>query len=196
MNAKSRNAIALLAVSMLVGACASGPEIRANANPGANLASYKTFGFFYPLATDKNSYSTILTSHLKDATRRELEKRGYQYVTSDPQLLVNFAANVSQQADVRSTPAAGGYYGYRAGMYGTWAGYPQDVETVHYKEGTLSIDLIDAEKKQLVWQGLAEARITKAMTDNPGAAIDKVVTEIFTKYPVGGTAPPPSDSAR
>lgn len=181
-------AVAATCAAMLA-ACASGPTIRADADPGVNLASYKTFGFFEQVSTDKASYDTILSTRLKDATRRELEKRGYRYVESDPDLLVNFNVNVMNKTDVRSTPSASaGFYGYRAGMYGAWAGYPQDVETVHYQEGTLSIDLVDAKKRQLVWQGVAQGRVNKEAVQNPGPAIDKVVTDIFAKYPVGAPA--------
>jgi hypothetical protein len=173
------------AILMLLAACAApGPTIRADADPGANLASYKTFGYFDKVSTDKTGYSTILTTRLKEATRHEMEKRGYQYAESSPDLMVNFNVNIANQTDVRSTPSAGaGFYGYRAGMYGAWAGYPQDVETYHYQEGTLSIDLVDSKKQQLVWQGVAQGKINKEAAQNPGPAVDKVVGDIFAKFP-------------
>jgi hypothetical protein len=176
--------LAASALSAILAACASGPTIRADGDPSVNLATYKTFGFFDQLATDKSKYSTMLTTRLKDSTRRELQRRGYQE-SEQPQLLVNFNTNVENRTDVQSTPSASaGFYGYRAGMYGAWGGYPQDVHTTHYQEGTLAIDLVDAVKKQLVWQGVAQARITKSMRENPSEAIDSVVTDIFEKYPV------------
>ena len=106
-------------------------------------------------------------------------------------MLVNFNTNVENRTDVQSTPSAG-FYGYRAGAYGMWAGYPQDVQTTHNKEGTLAIDLVDAAKKQLVWQGIAQARLTKSMMENPTETIDSVVADIFAKYPV----PPAVGSAQ
>lgn len=183
------NPIPLLAAIAALGlsACTSGPDIRADGDPGANLSSYKTFGFYDRVATDTNSYTTIISARLKDAARREMEMRGYTYAQSDPQLLVNFNVNIQNRQDIRSTPAAGvgvGYYGYRAGMYGVWGGYPQEIETVNYQEGTLNIDLVDAAKKQLVWQGTAQGRIDRKAVENPGPAVDKVVSEIFAKYPV------------
>lgn len=181
------NILLSLAYAAALAGCSSGPDIRADGDPSANMASYKTFGFFDRVSTDKNAYTTIVSTRLKDATRREMEKRGYQYVQSNPQLLANFNVNITDKQDIRSTPSAGvgyGYYGYRAGMYGVWGGYPQDIETVNYQEGTLSIDLVDSQKQQLVWQGTAQGRINKESIQNPGPAIDRVVTEIFTKYPV------------
>lgn len=178
---------AVLASLAYLGACASGPTIRADSDPSVNLSSYKTFGFFDKVSTDNSAYTTLVSTRLKDATRRELEKRGYQYSTDNPQLLANFGLNIQDKQEIRSTPTASvgyGYYGYRAGMYGVWGGYPQDIDTINYKEGTLTIDLVEASKKQLVWQGTAQGRINKKAIENPGPAIDAVVGEIFTKFPV------------
>jgi hypothetical protein len=177
-----------------VAACSSGPTIRADGDPSVDFTQYKTFGFFDQLSTDKSKYATMLTGRLKDATRAELTKRGYQEAP-EPQLLVNFSTNVENRTEVNSTgsSAAYGFYGYRAGMYGAWGGYPSDVYTTHYQQGTLAIDMVDASKKQLVWQGIAQARLTKTMLDNPGAAIGSVVADIFEKYPV---KPPAADSSK
>jgi hypothetical protein len=183
LQVKCAKLLTVFGLSALLVACASGPKVRADADPSVNLASYKTFGFFDQLSTDKSKYSTMITTRLKDATRRELKMRGYEEA-QDPQLLLNFNTNVENRTDVQSTPSSAGFYGYRAGMYGAWGGYPQDVHTTHYQEGTLAIDVVDAAKKQLVWQGVAQARLTKSMLENPGDTIDSVVTDIFAKYPV------------
>jgi hypothetical protein len=188
---QAATSIFLYSLVLVVAACASRPQIRADSDPSVNLASYRTFAFFDSVATEQSPYTTMLTSRLKASAQRELERRGYRKVDADPQLLVNFNVNVQERADIRSTPtpAPAGFYGYRAGMYGMWTGYPQDVQTIHYKEGTLAIDVVDAAKKQLVWQGIAEGRINKSAFDDPEAAIDRVVGEIFAKYPVPAAAP-------
>jgi hypothetical protein len=179
---------------VLVAACESGPTIRADGDPSVDFTAYKTFGFFDQLSTDKSKYATMLTGRLKDATRAELAKRGYQEAP-EPQLLVNFSTNVENRTEVNSTgtSASYGFYGYRAGMYGAWGGYPTDVYTTHYQQGTLAIDMVDSSKKQLVWQGIAQARLTKTMLDNPGAAIGSVVADIFEKFPV---KPPETAAAK
>ena len=67
--------LAASALSALLAACASGPTVRADGDPSVNLASYKTFAFFDNLATDRSKYSTMLTTRLKDSTRRDGEAR-------------------------------------------------------------------------------------------------------------------------
>lgn len=175
----------IAALSMLT-ACASGPQIRTDADPAVNVTTYRSFGFFEPLATDQAGYSTLLTARLKDTTRRELEARGYVFDAANPALLVNFHINIREKTEIRSSPTVGvgyGYYGYRTGMYGAWAGYPYDIETVNYREGTLTIDVVDASRRALVWQGVAEGRIRRKAVENPAAAIDEVVTQIMAGFP-------------
>lgn len=164
---------------LLVSGCAIGPDIRVDMDARANMKAYRTFGFFEKVSTDSAAYTSLVSSRLKAATRVQLEKNGYTYSTNEPELLVNFFLKVVNQQEVRSS---GGYYGYRQGYYGTWTGYPY-VETVDYKQGTLSIDLVDAKHKQLVWQGVAEGKVSEEAQQNPGPAIDSVVAKIFSNFP-------------
>ncbi len=105
---------------------------------------------------------------------------------------INFNVNVVDKSEIYSTPSTGmgyGYYGYRSGMYGGWAGYPPEIETRNYRQGTLGIDVVDAARKALVWQGIAEARVTKKMRENPGNTLDTIVTEILASFPPRTAAP-------
>lgn len=185
MRTRTARWVLTMALALCIAACASGPKVRVDADPSANLSSYKTFAFFEELATDKSQYSTMITSRLKDATRRELKRRGYEEVEQNPTLLVNFNTNVENRTEVQSSPSASaGFYGYRGGAYGAWGGYPADIYTTHYQEGTLVIDVVDAEKKQLVWQAVAQGRLSKKAIENPAASIDALIAEMFEKYPV------------
>jgi len=177
-----RHALAIAVAAIVIGACAaSGPEIRNDMNPAANFAAYRTFGFISPLATDKAGYETVFTGRLKDSTRRAMESKGYVYSESTPDLLINFYANVQDKQDIVSSPGPVGYYGYRYGMYGGWGA--TEIETVNYKQGTLTIDLVDAKKKVLVWQATGEGRVSPEARKNPGPAIDAVVTKMMAALP-------------
>ena len=47
-----------------------------------------------------------------------------------------------------------------------------DVETVHYKVGTANIDVVDARKRELVWEGVAEGKLTDKVMKDPRAAVN------------------------
>jgi hypothetical protein len=187
--------LALIALSLALTACESGPKIRANTDANANFQNYKTYTFPEKLGTDRGGVSTPLTSYFKEAVRREMDARGYKFVDGgDADLFVNFHANARENVDVRSTPSTyhGGYYGYRAGVYGGWYGGAPEVETVRYKVGTCNIDVVDAHRRQLVWEGIAEGKLSDKVMKDPRGAVNMVVTEIFKQYPgnVGGVAVP------
>lgn len=168
-----------LAVLMLSG-CESTPTVHTNLDPGANLASYKTFTFAPQPGTNRGGYSTPLTAYFETAVTREMEAHGYRKSDDDADLLVDFNANARENVDIRSSPgSAVGYYGYRAGLY-AGAG---DVETVRYKVGTANVDVVDARKKKLLWEGIAEGRLTDEVMKSPQTAVDSAVAQMFMQFP-------------
>jgi hypothetical protein len=52
----------------------------------------------------------------------------------------------------------------------------------NHTEGTLTIDLIDAKKKELVWQGEGVGYLTQC-TDKKDENIKEFVTKILAQYP-------------
>jgi hypothetical protein len=189
----------LVGVCVVLSACETQSiKTRSQTDPSANLSSYHTYGFVAEPGTNRSGYSTPITSYFKTAITREMNARGYTLAESNPDLLINFNTNAREQVDIRSTPSMSygvgygyGYYGYRGGMYAAGPIGGTDVETVRYKQGTANIDVVDAAKKQLVWEGVAEGKITDKMMKNPQATIDGVITEMFAQYPVKGATPAP-----
>jgi hypothetical protein len=178
----------VLVVTALCAGCATTPraDIRVNLAPDANLASYSTFGFPEQTGTDRGGYSTIVTGEFKAAVTEQMQLRGYRYVQENPGLLVNFYANVHEHTEVRSEPAGfgvSGYYGYRYGLYDAWPLYQNEVRTITYPVGTANIDIVDAGKKQLIWEGVAEGRIRDEDMDHPREAIASAVAQVFARFP-------------
>lgn len=176
--------VCAVAVICMVGCATQRADIRVNLAPDANFASYGTFGFPDQTGTDRGGYSTLVTDYFKAAVRDQMEARGYRYVATSPDLLVNFYANVRERTEVRSRPGlATGYYGYRYGLYDAWPLYDRDIDTVTYPIGTANIDVVDARKKQLIWEGVAQGRISDAAMEQPREAIASAVTQLFARFP-------------
>jgi len=180
-------AVCAVAFAMLAGcATTSTPDIRVNQAPDANFSAYGTFGFPEQTGTDRGGYSTLVTSYFKAAVRNQMEQRGYHYVDENPDLLVNFYAKVHERTEVRPDPsfsAAYGYYGYRYGLYSAWPYYDDSARTVTYPVGTANIDVVDAHKKQMIWEGVAQGVVSDEDMDHPQESISRVVTQLFARYP-------------
>lgn len=171
----SLKTVALLCMFLLAG-CAAKPAVRIDQEPAAKMSSYRTFSFYNHLATDKPSYSSIMSSHLKQATRSELERHGYVYDERNPDLRVNFDVRIADRQELRSYPTGSGVFLRRAGL--------NDYNVVNYRQGTVSIDIVDAERQSLVWQGIADGRVDDKVIENPGKAVETVVKHIFIGFPL------------
>lgn len=165
-------------------ACASTPQIRSDYDKSVDFSRYKTFAFIQPLATDQAGYSTLLTTQIKRAVQSELEARGYRYDPGTPDLLINFNAKAENKTTITQIPVPF-YYEYRGMLYSRWGGYGYGYETIvdQYKEGTLNIDIVDASRKQLIWEGVAIGRVTPKALKEREARINAAVAEIFDQYP-------------
>ncbi len=185
----------LLACSLLslfvVAGCASGPTIRSNIDESVDFTKFRTFGFFEPLATDREGYQSLISQQLVTSADRELTARGLQRTDTNPDLLVNFSADLDQRLRVTQTPAVprgSSFHRHRRGFYSTWPTY-QQTEIRQYTKGTLGVDVVDAARRQLVWEGFALGRVTQRTTDNIGPVLDSAVVDIFANFPLQPASP-------
>jgi hypothetical protein len=164
---------------------ASGPTVRSNVDGSVDFAGFRTFAFMQPLSTDRAGYQSLVSQQLVASAERELLARGLQRVETNPDLLVNFSADLDQRLRVTQSPTFHGsrFNHHRRGFYSTWPTY-QQTEIRQYTKGTLGVDVIDAARRQLVWEGFALGRVTQRTADNLGPVLDAAVTDIFRDFPL------------
>ena len=190
----TRLSILLIFLVGLAG-CTSGPDIRYDYDRSADFGAYNTWNFIEDAGPDYEGYESLFTQYMMEAITIEMNKRGYT-MSDDPDLLLNFNAYIQDKTKVTSMPAAppmGGYYGYRGAYYGAWGGYGYGTEThvSQYTEGTFNIDIVDAKKKQLVWESVGVGRITDETRDNLRQKVMEGVPVFFSGYPfVAGNGTP------
>ncbi|MFO7306637.1 MAG: DUF4136 domain-containing protein [Gammaproteobacteria bacterium] len=182
-----RNLVTIItvALALIASGCATtrAPDTRIDYDKSVDFSVYRTYGFPKETGTDRGGYSTLITSYFKSAVSAVMEARGYKYDEENPDLLVNFFMNTRERTEIRPQVTTGyGYYWYRYGLYTAWPLYEPD-RTVTYQVGTINVDIVDAAKKQLIWEGVAEGRLSKDALKNPQATINAVVTELLRQYP-------------
>ncbi len=173
-----------LAVALLLVACSNAPVVRSDYDPNADFSSYRTFAFMQPLGTDRAGYTTLLTERLKRAAAMQMESRGYAFDERNPDLLINFQAQVQSRTEYVSPPPT--MWGYGAGPYGAWpgyGGYAFGPDVIQYNEGTLKVDLIDAKRKQMVWEGIGTSLVDNAQQADSDLMVQNMMTSIFARYP-------------
>ena len=185
-NVKSFRAWLVAALALVVlAACATGPRVRTDYDPGANFAQYRTWGWYSPIAMEQSGYSSWISERIKANVQREMEARGYRYNAKSPDLKVNFQAVVQERSDVYTMPRSdiAWLYSYRARSYVAVPVWYDEATVSRYTEGTLTVDLVDAAKNRMVWTGDAIGRVVRRNPEQRAADIDASVAAIFAKYP-------------
>jgi Domain of unknown function (DUF4136) len=189
MKQRCTTKILLLACSLLgllaMTGCASGPTIRSSMDESVDFNRFRTFDFLVPLGTDREGFQTLISQQLVGSAERELLARGLTRTATNPDLLINFSANLDQRLRITQSPgtSAGSMNRHRRGFYTTWPSY-QQTDIRQYTQGTLGIDVIDAARRQLIWEGVAVGRVTQSTTDNIGPVLNNAVVDIFHNFPL------------
>lgn len=141
------------------------------------FSQYKTFGF-HKKGIDKAQISDLDKKRILRAIENELIKKGMTK-SETPDLLVSIFTKEREQVDVVQYNAGWGYgWGWGWNPY-LWGGQTYVTTNI---EGTLFIDLIDAQQKELVWQGQGIGYLTQEQKKKE-ERINEFVAKILTQYP-------------
>lgn len=143
-----------------------------------DFSQYKTYAFHKP-GIDKVQISEFDKKRILQALETELDKKGMTK-SDTPDLLINFSTKEREQVDATTYYGGWGYgWGYGWNPY-MWGGQQMHVSTS--TEGTLLIDLIDANKKELIWQGEGVGYLTQDRSRKE-EVINEFVSRILMQYP-------------
>ena len=187
--------VAAGAALLLAAGCASGPNVRGDFDPAADFGRFKTFGFVAQAGTDTADARSLTTTLLQNATAREMQARGY-VAAENPDLVINFQGRLEERVDIQSTPAPsfGPTWGYRGWAGSSWGA--TEVTTRRYNVGTIVMDIIDREQRQVVFQGTLQTNVSNEMLRNREQSINTLVTQLFSTFPfVAGQSAPVTPAA-
>jgi hypothetical protein len=125
------------------------------------LSDYKTFNFYEVISsgdTTNQQYNHRIDI-LKNAIQQQLTAKGLSFTPDNPDLLVNIGVVTAEKVQTRQTnfrEEAPRYMGQRR-----YSWKSQEVEVGRYKQGTVTVDLVDREQNALVWKGVAQAIVPK-----------------------------------
>jgi len=171
--------IRLLPILLLFVLCScSSVKVYNDYDKNVDFSQYKTFAF-YKSGIDKVEISDLDKKRILRAIEAELTAKGFTK-SENPDLLVNIFTKSREEVDVNTLNAGWGYgwgWGWNPWMYGG-----SRTSVSRSTEGTLFIDLIDAKKKEMVWQGEGDGYLTKN-PDKKDERVNEYVSKILEQYP-------------
>jgi len=184
----------LFIILLAMSSCSS-VRVATDYDKATEFDSYKTFAF-YKTGIDKAQISDLDKRRILRAIESELLAKGYTK-SENPDMLVSIFTKAQTRVDVyQNNWGWGGFGGWGWGGFGwggfgwggfgpgwSWGGWGMNQPMVSTSnEGTLFIDLIDAERNELVWQGSGAGNLPDKM-EKKEEKIKEFVNKMLENYP-------------
>lgn len=158
-------------LSFLVTSCAS-VQVSTDFDSQASFSQIRTFAFLKE-GIDKVEISDLDKKRILRAIESEFAKKGITLSDTNPDILVNFFTKEQQRQNIYNNIGIG--YGWGPIWFNTGTGAVNQ-----QTEGILFIDVLDAQKKDLIWQGKGSGLLSNTKKEE---RINQFVAEIMKQYP-------------
>ncbi len=153
------------ALLLIFSGCAPSARITSDYDDNIDFTTYRTFDWMTPpgeIEDPLGGYPTVAL-RIKNAIENNLEEKGFAKVESGPDFYVVYHASIKHKLS-RAYIDTWGYYYPRYRRYPPGRrGYPPTawgfVYVDAYDEGTLVIDIVDAQTNELAWRGTATGTV-------------------------------------
>lgn len=157
----------------------SSVNVNADYDMNATFEGYKTYAY-NKTGIDKVEISDLDKKRILHSIDESMATKGFTK-SENPDVLINFFTKEREQVSVNQFNAGWGYgwgwgWGWNPWM---WGG---NTTVSSHTEGTLTIDIIDARKKELIWQGTGEGILAKS-AEKKDEKIKEFVSKILEQYP-------------
>lgn len=178
-----KNKFTILVLGLIALGCSSVNIVDVDQEEGFDLSKYKTFAFYQSDASGDaigENYRENLEK-LKTAITKQMTLKGVTQSSNDPDLLINIGVVVVEKMQTRETnfsnPADRGVYISQRNY--TWDS--QEIPTGNkYKEGSITLDLVERVANKMVWQGTAES-VLPGKDKNVPPLIEEAMEKLFAK---------------
>ena len=176
-----RRRLPLFVIHLLVilAACSS-HQVGYDYDRGADFSRYRTYAWVsgtQEATGDKRLDTSLVNARIRAAVDAQLRAKGYTASSNGPpDFLIAYHAGLKDMMKGASTQ---NYIGDRA--HGTFTTI-SDIQP--YREGTLTIDIVDAASRQLVWQSSAKADVDPGLgPEERDARVNNVVRAMLAHFP-------------
>jgi uncharacterized protein DUF4136 len=163
-------------------ACSTTKVINKEQAEGVDLSSYKSFDF-YTVEANGDTISRKFNDRiakLENAIALQLQKKGYLMTKTNPDLLINIGIVINEKVQTRETNFSTDAPKYIGQRRYSWKS--QEVPVGSYREGTVTVDLVDRINNKLVWTGTVKDIIPEK-DSKLDVTIKEGVEKLFAGFP-------------
>jgi hypothetical protein len=176
----------IISMAVIAGAGCAGQGVTTDYSPAAQFSTYRSYALVMPPDTGANQ---LLDQRVRRAVQAELGTKGLTVADRESaDLYVGYGIVDKTHEAIYSYGDGwgwGGRWGWRYWRYGVAWPMAEQRQVETYTDGTVVVTLIDANTKQVVWEGEIAGVVPIPVT-NPASATDKInqaVEKLFQRYP-------------
>lgn len=148
-------------------------------DPTQDFSKYKTYRWARIKERDPNdilSKNIMLRKRVQVAVDKILNEKGFTKLDKGkPDFIIFIYAGVQQRMNVYH------HERYYCRWWGPYGGY---TSVSHYKQGTLVVDIVDTEEKELSWRGIASDIVKKySDPDELQKYLDYLISAMLEDFP-------------
>jgi len=157
--------------------------VKSDFDPEYDFATFKTYRWATAKELNPNdalAQDPLIYKRVQEAADKEFAAKGLELVESgDFDFVVIAHAGVKERTQIHQT---GGHYGGWYDPY--WGPYGGSTHVSNYEEGTLVIDIVHWEKKEMAWRGMGTSILEDI--DDPEKVTEYVniwIAKILAEFP-------------
>ncbi len=170
----------LVALLLLIG-CSS-MQIETQHSDDVDFSKYKTWNWLPEGAvkeTDVRLSDPLVVARIRRAIETQLVAQGFRRETTSPDFIVTYHAAVEDHMSEKAVDNA-----YDSAQFERYDQNWTYQYSTAWLQGTLLIDILDAQSKELVWRGSAQAEIeTNEPDDKKDKRVEEAVRKMLKNFP-------------
>lgn len=167
-------AVLLLAIA----GCSPAITVYHDYDKSIDFTSYQTFDWKMDLDVESRQnplyYNELTDMRIREAVDEALAAKGYNKTIVNPDFQIHYHIMVEDKSIATLDPLGHNYDAYWLGTTAT---------AYQYKEGTLIIDLMDADTNKLIWRGWAVAVLEDLRREVVEKRLKQTITRILGALP-------------
>lgn len=185
--------LSILLASALLGACAPHqPKIQVTPDSTLEAREFSSWNFIDPLSIETAGYPPEVVSAFKDNIALAMTAKGYER-SDDPQLLLNVATDINNEGSSSlQSDAYQAIHPQRGTFHNSWRGYGEGFgassRQQRYGDGQINIGIVALPSRVMVWEAIAEGRLSgKRSPEEQAAIIESVTQQMLSQVPPAGS---------
>ena len=177
----------VLVLFVALAGCAVGP--RHEYDEKVDFSTMRTFAWLEPEYAESEVSvshpvldSPLLGQRVERAVVATLQERGFRVAEENPDFLVTYHTAEGEKERQSGSYVSLGYGRGHSPFFGT--GILLDMTPRSFKEGTLIVDVVDAETEELIWRGWNDTVLNQRNFDQE--RVNEAVRFILSAFPPGG----------